>query len=196
MIHQCGTLRRPAGLLSVSWTVTGSIKIKQDTEIDQDIVTIPVADWPALRDAIDAAIEARHNHQGAQAVSEAQSLTTKLDAHADWLEHVKEMPKNADLIREAVAHIRTLESQVYHTRPDEMMFGGEGWTWKQQARATEDRLKEAEARMEQLETAMTGTLGPLERCGLLAVADNVREVIGTRTTLGGTTNPSERARNP
>ena len=147
MIHQCGALRRPAGLLSVSWTVTGSIKIKQDTTLDQDSVTIPVADWPALRDAIDAAIEARQNTQGTQAVSEAQSLTTKLDAHADWLENVKEMPKNADLIREAVAHIRTLESQVYHTRPDEMMFGGDGWTWKQQARSTEHRLKEAEAEL-------------------------------------------------
>lgn len=154
MIHQVGALRRPAGLLSVSWTVTGSIKIKQDTTLDQDIVTIPVADWPALRNAVDAAIEARQNIQGADAVSEAQSLTTKLDAHADWLEHVKDMPKNAELIREAVARIK------------------------------------------QLEVAMTQTLGPLERCGLLAVADNVRVVIGTNTTLGGTTSPNEKARNP
>ena len=129
-------------------------------------------------------------------MSEAQSLTTKLDAHADWLENVKEMPKNADLIREAVARIRSLESAVYHTSPGELEFGGEGWTWKQQAMATEARLKEAEARIEQLETAMTGTLGPLERCGLLAVAANVRVVLGVKTTLGGTTSPAEPARNP
>ena len=118
-----------------------------------------------------------------------------LDNMADW-DAYKDRPKTAEVLRQAAAHIRTLESAVYHTRPDEMIFGGEGWTWKQQARANEDRVKELEARIEQLETAMTGTLGPLERCGLLAVADNVRVVIGTRTTLGGTTNPSEKARNP
>lgn len=47
--------------------------------------------------------------------------------------------------------IKSLESAIYHTRPDEMMFGGEGWTWKQQAKATEDRLKECESRLAELE---------------------------------------------
>ena len=48
---------------------------------------------------------------------------------------------------EARKRITELDAAVYHTAPGEMMFGGEGWTWKQQARATEDRLKEAEAEL-------------------------------------------------
>lgn len=42
-------------------------------------------------------------------------------------------------------HIQPLIELAYHTAPGEMEFGGEGWTWKQQARADHDRLLAVEA---------------------------------------------------
>ncbi|MCE2776014.1 MAG: hypothetical protein LW687_12265 [Burkholderiaceae bacterium] len=60
MIYQNGGFRMATGLLTVSWTHTGNIKIKQDTYLDQDIIFVPLADWPKLRDAIDTAIRERH----------------------------------------------------------------------------------------------------------------------------------------
>ena len=48
------------------------------------------------------------------------------------------------------AEIERLRAEVYHTAPGELEFGGEGWTWKQQARANEDRLRELEAEVARL----------------------------------------------
>ena len=50
----------------------------------------------------------------------------------------------------AIAEIERLRAKVYHTAPGELDFGGEGWTWKQQARANEDRLRELEAEVARL----------------------------------------------
>ena len=46
--------------------------------------------------------------------------------------------------------IERLRAEAYHTAPGELEFGGEGWTWKQQARANEDRLRELEAEVARL----------------------------------------------
>lgn len=40
---------------------------------------------------------------------------------------------------------RQLEEKVYHTPPGQLEYAPEGWTWRQQSRATHDRLTELEA---------------------------------------------------
>lgn len=44
-------------------------------------------------------------------------------------------------LAEANKQIKALKDAVYHTKPGEMEFGGEGWTWKQQADFLYEQLK-------------------------------------------------------
>lgn len=89
--------------------------------------------------------------------------------------------------------VEALEDEVYHTKPGEMEFAPEGWTWRQQARATEARVKE-------LEQALVSVIPSLERCGLIGASDTLinalHAAVVVRTALGGTTSVQEKARTP
>ena len=64
------------------------------------------------------------------------------------------------------------ESIAYHTRPGELKFGDEGWTWKQESAANLNLLRAAEhdldamrTRAEQAESALAAATTALEeRC--------------------------------
>lgn len=92
------------------------------------------------------------------------------------------------------AEIERLRAEVYHTAPGELEFGGEGWTWKQQARANEDRLRELEAEVARLggvvAAAVQAEQAARERMeGLIAERDELRnaakEVLETHANRDG-----------
>ena len=93
------------------------------------------------------------------------------------------------------AEIERLRAEVYHTAPGELDFGGEGWTWKQQARANEDRLRELEAEVARLGgvvaaavqaeqaarervTVLDATIDKCRAAGFLTPEGEARKVLG------------------
>lgn len=60
------------------------------------------------------------------------------------------------------ADARELTACIYHTAPGEMEFGGEGWTWKQQARADHDRCIAVEQENDALERRVRELEGMIE----------------------------------
>ena len=95
----------------------------------------------------------------------------------------------------AIAEIERLRAKVYHTAPGELDFGGEGWTWKQQARANEDRLRELEAEVARLGgvvaaavqaeqaarervTVLDATIDKCRAAGFLTPEGEARKVLG------------------
>ena len=92
--------------------------------------------------------------------------------------------------------IERLRAEAYHTAPGELEFGGEGWTWKQQARANEDRLRELEAEVARLGgvvaaavqaeqaarervTVLDATIDKCRAAGFLTPEGEAKKVLGT-----------------
>lgn len=141
-------------------------ELAQRIELDEDDGTVTTDS--TCRKLVVNALESAY---AAGAASRDREIAAAIQAE----QHAKEQ------LAAAKKRVVELEAAVYHTAPGELEFGGEGWTWKQQARANEDRLHEAEQQIKSLERAIASAVPALERCGLIAVSDTLINALNTPT---------------
>ena len=106
-----------------------------------------------MQAVIDALAEAGHiiDQHRSPARSQEKILTEALlDTVSKFKEARDQRDANAAQAKQHRREIERLRAEVYHTAPNQLEFGAEGWTWRQQARANEDRLRELEAEVARL----------------------------------------------